>query len=80
MKAKWRSNIEVEDSRENDKSEIDEKSSILDMLGVAFDFDSVAILIGYPKNADQTEQLHPHYCEVENLSLPAPERSGDEVK
>ena len=40
----------MEDSRENDRSEIDEKSSMLDVLASAlnFDLDLDAILLGYP--------------------------------
>ena len=35
-----------------------EKSSILDMLEVAFDFDSDAILFGFTRYAEHTERLH----------------------
>ena len=53
--------IEAEDSRENDGSDIDEKSSTLDMLEVAFDFDTDGILLGYPRCAGHTERLHLHH-------------------
>ena len=57
---RWCSKIEAEDLRENDRSDVDEKSSILDMLEVAFDFDSDAILLGYPRYAEHTKRLHRH--------------------
>ena len=45
---------EVEDSDENDKRGIVEKSSNGDMLEIAFDFDLDAILLGYPRYAEHT--------------------------
>ena len=41
------------------------------MLEVAFDFDSDAILLGYPRYAEHTERLHRHHWKVKNSSLPA---------
>ena len=61
----------MEDSRGNDRSDIDEKSSTLDMLEVAFDFDSDATRLGCPRYAEHTEQLHRHHWKVKNSSLPA---------
>ena len=61
----------MEDSRENDRSEFDEKSSILDVLVSAFDFDLDAILLGYPRYAELTERLYRHRWKVMNSSLPA---------
>ena len=63
--------VKVEDFRENDKTDIDEKSPIIDMLEVAFDFDSDAIPLGYPRYAEYTKRLHRHHWKVKNLSLPA---------
>ena len=48
-----------------------EKSSIFDMLVVAFDFDSDAILLGYPRYAEHTKRLHRHHLKVKNSSLSA---------
>ena len=61
----------MEDSRENDRSDIDDESSILDVLASAFDFDLDAILLGYPRYAEHTERLHRHHWKVKNSSLPA---------
>ena len=61
----------MEDSRENDRSDIDEKSLTLDMLEVAFDFDFDVILLGYPRYAGRTERLHRHHWKLWNLSSPA---------
>ena len=58
--ARWCNKIEVEDSHENDRSDI-EKSSNLDVLVVALDFDSDTILLGYPRQAEHTEVLHQHH-------------------
>ena len=60
-----------ENENENDKKGIVEKSSNGDMLEVAFDFDSDAILLGYPRYAEHTERLHRHHWKVKNSSLPA---------
>ena len=59
----------VETSCENDKTDIDEKSPIIDMAVFAFDIDSFAILLGYPRYAKHTERLHWHHWKVKNLSL-----------
>ena len=49
FEVRWCSKIEIEDSRGNDRSDIDEKSSILDILEIAFDFDLDAVILGYPR-------------------------------
>ena len=59
------------DSDENGKRGIVEKSSIGDMLEVVFDFDSDAILLGYPRYAENIERLHWQHRKVEKLSLSA---------
>ena len=41
------------------------------MIEVAFDFDSNAILLGYPRYAEHTERLHRHHWNVKISSLPA---------
>ena len=43
----------LKDSCEKEKSHMDEKSSILDVVGIeiAFDFDSDAIVLGHPRYA-----------------------------
>ena len=46
-----------------------EKLSILDMLEVALNFDLDAILLGYPRYAEHTEQLYRHYWKVNNSRL-----------
>ena len=61
VSARCCSKIEVENSRGSDKSDIDEKSLILDMLEVAFDFDSDTICLGYPRRAEYTERSHRHH-------------------
>ena len=43
--------IELEHLCKSYRTDINEKSQILDMLGFAFDFDSDAILLGYSKYA-----------------------------
>ena len=63
--------IEVEDSHGNDWSDIDNKSSILDVLVSAIDFDLDAIILGYPRYAGHTERLHRHHWKVKNSSWPA---------
>ena len=45
----------VEDSDENGKRGIIKKSSNGDMLEVDFDLHLVAIIFGYPRNAEHTE-------------------------
>ena len=49
------------DSRENDRSDMNENSSTFDMLEVGFDFDLDATLLGYPRYAEHTEPFHRHY-------------------
>ena len=49
----------------------DEKSPILDMLEVTFDFDSDTILVGYARYAEHIERLYRHHWKVKNLFLPA---------
>ena len=46
-----------------------------DVLEVVFDFDSDAILLGYPRYAEHTERLHRHHWKVKNSSVPAMYRS-----
>ena len=62
---------EVEDSEDNGECCMIEKSSNGDMHVFAFDFDSNAILLGYPRYAEHTERLHRHHWKVKNSSLPA---------
>ena len=50
-----------------------EKLSNGDVFEVAFDFDSDAILLDYPRYAEHTERLHRHHWKVKNLSLSAVE-------
>ena len=64
---------EVDDPDENFKSGIIENSSNGDMLVFAFDIDSVAVLLGYPRYAEHTERLHRHHWKVKNSTLPANE-------
>ena len=47
-----------------------EKSSNGDMDVFAFDLDSDAILLGYPRYAEHSERLHRHHWKVKNSSLP----------
>ena len=54
----------MEDSSENDRSDIDEKSSTLGMLEVAFYFDSDVTLFGYLRHAEHTDRLHQHHWKV----------------
>ena len=61
---------EVEDSNENDKRGIVDKSSNRDMLESAFNFDSDAILLGYRTYAGHTERLYRHNRKVRNMSFP----------
>ena len=63
--------VKIEDSRKNDKTDIDEKSPIIDVSVFAFDFDSDAIFLGYPRYAEHTERLHRYHLKVKILSLPA---------
>ena len=70
-----RSQKDVEDSDENDKRGIVEKSSNGDTLEVAYDFDSDAILFGYPRYAEYTERLHRHYWKLKNSFLQAVENN-----
>ena len=51
----------VENSDENGKRDSVDKLSNGDMLEVTFDFDSDAILLGYPRYAEHTERLHRHH-------------------
>ena len=48
-----------------------EKSSNEDMHVFAFDFDSDAILLGYPRYAEHAEPLHLHHWKLKSSSLPA---------
>ncbi|VDB90365.1 Bgt-20057 [Blumeria graminis f. sp. tritici] len=57
--------------REKDRSHIVEKSLILDMFEIAFDFHSDAILLGYTRYAEPTRRLHWHHWRVKSSSLPA---------
>ena len=68
MRRGWK---EVEDSDENVKKDTVERSSNGEKLEVAFNFDSDAILLGYPRYAEHTERLHRHHWKVKNSSLPA---------
>ena len=61
----------MEDSRDNDRSDINDESSILDELASAFAFNLDAILLGYPRYAEHTEPFHRHHWKVKNSSLPA---------
>ena len=63
--------IEIERFDEYGKSVIIEKSSNGDLLEVAFDFDLVEILLGYPRYGEDTMRLHWHRWKVKNSSLPA---------
>ena len=67
---------EVEDSDDNGNRGIFEKSLNGDMFEIAFDVDSDAILLGYPRYAGHTERLHRHYWKVKNSSLPAVQHIG----
>ena len=62
----------MEDSREEDVSDIAEKSSTLDILKISFDFDSDAVL-GYPNYAEHAERLHRYHWKVKKSTLPGPE-------
>ena len=53
--------VEVKDSRENDKTDIDE---------FVFDFYSDAILLGYHGYAGHNERLHRHHWKIKKSSLP----------
>ena len=48
-----------------------EKSSILDVLEVAFDFNSDAILLRYPRYAENTKRMHGWQWKVKKSSLSA---------
>ena len=61
--------IEVEDSYENDRSDVDDESSVLDVLVSAFDFDLDAMLLGHPRYVEHTERLHRHHWKMKNSSL-----------
>ena len=50
--------IEMKGLYENYRSDIDNKSSIPDMLVFTFDFGPQIILLGYPRYAEYTELLH----------------------
>ena len=63
--------IGVEDSEDYGECCMVEKSSNGDVYMFAFDFDSDANLLGYPRYAEHTEQLHRHHWKVKNSSLPA---------
>ena len=57
VEARLGGKIKVEDSCNNGRSDIDEKSSNLEVLSFAFDFDSDAIPLGDPRCAEHTERL-----------------------
>ena len=63
--------VKVEGSRENDKTETDEKSLILEVFVFRNDFDWDAILLGYPRCAENTEKLHRHYWKFKNPTFPS---------
>ena len=63
--------IKLEDSRKNDKIDMVEKWPIIDVSMFAFDFDSDAILLSYPRYAEHNERLHRHHWKVNNSTLPA---------
>lgn len=52
------SRIEVEDSCDNQKTDIDEKSSIIDILVLIFDFLTDTILVDYPTSAERSRRLY----------------------
>ena len=60
----------MEDSRENDKTNIYKKSPIIDLSMFTFSFDSDATLLGYPRYAENTGRLRRHNRKVKNSSLP----------
>ena len=62
---------EAEDSEDKGECCMIEKSSNGNMDVFSFDFDSDAILLGYPRYAGHTEPLHRHHWKVKNSSLPA---------
>ena len=61
----------VQNSREEDKTNNEENSSIVDLPVLDFEFDLGAILLGYPRCAEHTERLHWHHWKVKNPTLPA---------
>lgn len=53
--------IKMKDFQKNDRSDIDEKPLILDMLVFTFDVNLDAILHDFPRYADYIERLHLHH-------------------
>ena len=51
----------IKDFRKNDRTDIDEKSSILDMLVYAFDFNLDTILNTFPRYVEGIERLYLHH-------------------
>ena len=70
FEARWCGNIEMEDSRENDKTDIGEKSQIIDESVFAFAFNPDANLLGYPRYTAYWA-ITPAPLEGEKWSLPA---------
>lgn len=65
-----RGKFKAEGFREKTKTEIDEMSPIIDVILFAFDLNSDAILLSYPRYPGHTERLHWHHWKVMNASLP----------
>ena len=63
--------IDMEGLIESGKSDIIEESSNEDMLEVALDFDSDAILLGYPRYANILSVYSRHHEKVKSSTLPA---------
>ena len=63
--------LRVEDPRENDGTDVGEKSPIVDVSVFVFGFDSDAVLLRYLIYAERAERLHLHQWKVKNSTLPA---------
>ena len=63
--------MEKKDSHEIDRLNICRKSSIFDVLEVAFDLGLDTILLGYPRYAEHTERVHRQLWKLKNSSLAA---------